>query len=217
MEESRAIKQKFVLLVQNTMKWLTKQIDPAFTPMQLKKLFLNDVSVEMKNSESYTYEDIFDAFKSNHCWSWFSFDTLKSIIELMSNFEMTVEFTNYEKAFNEYCSQRKLYECPTCFSPILHKLNRPVLIEFPEDIDDITLFDLKKKLERKLARIIGVKERDFVLLTYKDGSTVLVYSLPRSVADKVFPLSPEQKEMLAKIGVSKCYLYSEPTNQVRCM
>ena len=216
-EESRDIKLKFVLLVQKTMKWLTELSNPLFTPMQLKNQFLKDEKVYM--TQKYTYEDFFDALENNYVWSWFSFDVLESIIFLMTDGNLTVDFENYRKDFEKYCSQRRLYECPTYFTKALHKAHRPILVEFPTDIDDTTLLDLKKKLEVKLALILGVKERDLVLLTYKDGSTVLVYSLPRAVADKVFPLSPEQEELLAKIGVSKCYLYSspEPKSQVQCM
>ena len=135
----------------------------------------------------------------------------------MSVEEMTADFTNYQIDFNDYCSQKRLYECPTCSSKALRKLHRPVLVEFPEDIDCKNLLDLKKKFEIKLALIIGVRERDLVLLTYKEGSTVLYYSLPVAVADKAFPLSPEQLEMLAKIGVNNCYKYSEPIIKVRCL
>ena len=216
-EESRDIKLKFVLLVQKTMKWLTEQSNPLFTPMQLKNRFLKGAKVYMKNSKRYTYEDFFDALENNYVWSWFSFDVLKSIIVLMSDGNLTVDFENYRKEFEKYCSQRRLYECPTYFSKALGKRHSSILVEFPADIDDMTLLDLKKKLEVKLALIIDVKRRDLVLLTYKDGSTVLVYSLPRAVADKAFPLSPEEEEMLAMIGVSKCYLYNEPKSQVKCM
>ena len=213
-EDSKNIKIQFNVLVLKTRRWLEEA--SVFTPRELKNSqFLNELGVNLTKLQ--TFQDIFDALEGSHCWSWFSFDVLESIIALKSDMNMTADFKSYVKAFHEYCSQIRLYECPTCFSKALRELHRPLLVEFPDDIDHMTLQDLKNKFETKLALIIGVKERDLVLLTYKDGSTVLVYSLPRAVADKVFPLSPEQYKMLAKIGVSKCYLYSEPTNQVRCM
>ena len=209
-EDSNCIKLQFDALVIETQRWLTKYAE--YTPEELKtSSLLIDFHIDMK--ELRTFDEIFNVLKRSYCWSWFSFNLLESIIYLMSDSQMTEDFKKYEEDFIDYCSQRRLYECPTNFSKAHCKLHRPVFIEFPEDIDNKNLLDLKIKFEVKLALIIGVKERDLVLLTYKDGSTVLVYSLPVAVADKVFPLSIEQEERLKDLGVSKCYLYTEPTIQ----
>ena len=159
-------------------------------------------------AESKTFEDIFDVLQSSYCWSWFNFGILKSIISRMHDSNISEMLEEYEKRFEEYCSNRRIYECPTHFSNANRNLHRPLLVELPEDI---SLCDIKE-LEIKLARILAVKNRDLVLLTYKVGSTVLIYSLPRAVADEVFPLSPEQKKLLTIMGIRKCYLYHEKVN-----
>ena len=217
-KESNDIKFEFDKLVKNTKRWLKNFENPDFTVTELKDSELVKglgVNLEL----CHTYEDIIKTLGRSFCWSWFNFDVLGFIIERVSDGKMTKDFENYKKSFSKYCSKRKLYECPTYFAKRHPKLHRPVLVEFPDDIDHESLLDLKERLQGELASIICVQGRDLVLLTYTTGSTVLFYSLPIAVAEKAFPLSPEQEERLRELGVSKCYTYQDPesTDQVRCI
>ena len=182
-ELSMNIKIQFNVLVLKTRRWLEKA--SVFTPRELKNSpLLNELGVNLTNLQ--TFQDIFEALEGSHCWSWFSFDALESIITMASS-KNTADLNSYKKAFHEYCSQRRIYECPTYYSKTLHKLHRPLLVEVPEDIDYISMRDLKNRFEIKLALILDIRDRDLVLLTYNDVST---------------------------FGVSKC---TEPTKQVQCM
>ena len=202
-EESMNIKLKFDVLVKETQRWVAKLEKPVFTPKELKRTrLLMDLNIDKLN-DAQTFDDIFDALNHSYCWSWLHFDILESIISLLSDEKMTPEFQKYRNFLNDYC-KRSLYECPSYIARTHHKLRVPLLMKLPEDVVDKTLSDLKK-VEKKIALIIGVK--DLVLLTYSKGCTCLIYSLPKAVAKKRFPLSPGQVKMLAKLGVSQCYLY----------
>ena len=217
-EESKCIKLEFDVLVRNTKRWLTECQHLAFTVADLKDSDpVKGLGVNLENCQSY--EDIIKELGRCYCWSWFNFDVLESIIERVSDGKMTEDFEKYKKLFRKFCSERRVYECPTYFAKLNPKLQKPVLVEFPEDVDYTNLLVLKERFQGKLASIIGVRGRDLVLLTYTTGSIVLFYSLPIAVSEKAFPLSPEQWERLRELGVSKCYTYQDPesTDQVRCI
>ena len=202
-EESRYIKLRFDELVKDTQRWVTECEKPVFTPEELKDTqLLMDLHIDgLKDAK--TFNDIFIVLKRSYYWSWLHFDILESIISLLSDQKMTPQFEEYKKSLNDYC-KRRIYECPSYIARTHHKLRVPLLMKLPEDVVDKTLSDLKK-FENKIALIIGVK--DLVLLTYNKGCTCLIYSLPKSVAENSFPLSPGQVKTLAKLGVSQCYLY----------
>ena len=197
--------------------------EPKYSPAQLKGVgFLRRLQItNLKAAQSFA--GIFEVLQESNSWSWFQFDVLKKIIKFMSKSTDDLiqnDLQLYKESFNEYCSSRRLYECPKKFSEANRELHRLLIAEFPTNISTKTdLQHLKKDFEMELRGILGIRKEDLDLLTYKNSATILIYSLPRAVADKVFqiPLSPEQEEMLVKIGLSKCYLYPEPTNQVRCI
>ena len=203
-EDTRYIRLRFDELIKNTQRWITTKCEkPVFTPEELKgSQFLMDLDIKELN-DAETLNDIFNVLKRSYCWSWLHFDILESIISLLSDQKMTPEFEEYKTSLKDYC-KRRLYECPTYIARTHHKLRVPLLMKLPEDIVDQALSDLKK-FEKKFALIVGVK--DLVLLTYSKGCTCLIYSLPKAVAEKSFPLSPGQVKTLAKLGVSQCYLY----------
>ena len=207
-EESTYVKLKFDVLVKETQRWVAKLEKPVFTPKELKRTrLLMDLHIDELN-DAQTYDDIFDALNHSYCWSWLHFDILESIISLLSDEKMTPEFQRYRNLLSDYC-KRRLYECPAYIARTHHKLRVPLLMKLPEDAINIVLSDLKK-FERKIALIIGV--RDLVLLTYSKGCTCLIYSLPKAVAEKSFPLSPGQTSMLEKLGVSEFYLHQVKVN-----
>ena len=114
------------------------------------------------------------------------------------------EFIEYEKEFKAFC-RRSVFECPNLIADYEPLYQVPLFVKLAdEEFNNPSLSDLEKKFKTALATIIEVEPRHLVLLTYQDGCTQLIYSLPRAVAKKAFPLSQEQKEMLLKMGVLEC-------------
>ena len=209
--DSKDIKLEFDVLVKETQRWAsTKKENLHFTPKELKNThLLMDLHIDKLNN-AQTFDDIFDALNHSYSWSWLHFDILESIISLLSHKKMTPEFEEYKKCLNDYC-KRRIYECPSYISRTHHKLRVPLLMKLPEDFVEKSLSELEK-FEKEVFLITGVKH--FVLLNYTKGCACLIYSLPKAVAEKTFPLSVEQTTMLEKLGVIECYLYQVEVNSL---
>ena len=209
-DESRAIKISFKRLVKSTELWLSSK--SHFSPKQLKSA-LKHPSL----SDALDFETIMDNLDNSNVWSWFSFDCLETIIRLCSpeRNELITEFTEYTKEFEDFC-RRSVFECSNLIANYEPFYQVPLFVKLAdEEFKNPSLTDLRENFENILATIIEVEPRDLVLLTYQDGCTQLIYSLPRAVAKKAFPLSQEQKEMLLKMGVLECYLFpDDPIDRV---
>jgi hypothetical protein len=209
---------QFDELEAGTEKWLSDCKKPKFNPIQLKHAGflrrLENIASDLETAKSFA--DIFDVLQRNHCWSWFQFDVLKKIILFMSKPTDMIRknLESYKESFKKYCLSRRLYECPTHLSKASRKLHRLLIVEFPRNISThTTLQHLRKEFEMELKEILGIWDQDLILLNHQNSATVLIYSLPKDVANEVFPLSPEQEEMFTVLEVRKCYLYHEPTIQ----
>ena len=151
------------------------------------------------SNDASDFDSIFLILSNSNIWSWFSFRYLKIIIRLCSkdDSELFHEFTEYNKKFEDYC-RRSVFQCPNLIASYEPEYHNPLFVKVADEDGRFSLNDLRKKFETKLVTIIHVERRDMVLLTYQEGCTQLIYSLPKAVAEKTFPLSQMQKQMLLK-------------------
>ena len=200
-DKSNDIKIDFTRLLKSTELWLSN--NSRHTPKQLKKILKHP-----NLSNASDFESIIYILDNSNVWSWFSFDYLERIIRICSpeRNELLPEFNEYKREFNDYC-KRSLFECPSLMASYEPKYHYPLFVKLAdEEFKNPTLEDLRSDFEISLTTIIEVEPRDLVLLTYQEGCTQLIYSIPRDVANNTFPLSEAQKEMLLKMGVLECYL-----------
>ena len=213
-DESEEIKIKFAKLEISSKMWLKSKL--PYSPEQLKYV-LKPLNSILKDASDF--DSVFHILINSNVWSWYSFGYLNRIIRVCSkdNSELSREFNEYNKEFEEFCL-RSVFECPNLianYEPDYHNCLFVKLADEDDEFKNPSLKHLHDKFENKLATIINVEPRDLVLLTYQDGCTQLIYSLPRAVAKKAFPLSQEQKEMLLKMGVLECYLFpDDPVDEV---
>ena len=209
-DESEEIKIKFIRLVKSTELWLNAK--SRYSPQQLKNLLKRP-----DLSDALDFDAILTNLDNSNVWSWFNINYLKRIILMCSTerFELIPEFIEYEKEFKAFC-RRSVFECPNLIADYEPLYQVPLFVKLAdEEFNNPSLSNLKKKFKTALATIIEVEPRHLVLLTYQDGCTQLIYSLPRAVAKKAFPLSQVQKEMLLKMGVLECYLFpDDPIDEV---
>ena len=201
-DESDDLKLEFANLVLSTKRWLKSE--SSLSPEDLK-IALNNTILCSNNASNF--DSIFLILSKSNIWSWFSFRYLKIIIRLCSkdDSELFHEFTEYNQKFEDYC-RRSVFECPNLIASYEPEYHKPLFVKVADEDGGFSLNYLRKKFETKLATIIHVEQRDLVLLTYQKGCTQLIYSLPRAVVEKAFPLSQMQIEMLLKVGVLECYV-----------
>ena len=209
-DESEHILSQFLSLVMSTRTWLKNE--PRYSPEDVKDVLKCNI---LKDASDF--DSIFHILNDRDVWSWYSFHLLKRIMDSLSSTssELFNKFKKYEEDFNAFC-RRSLFECPNLianYDPVYHV---PLFVKVAdEEFKNPSLMHLREKFEDTLASIIEVEDRDLVLLTYQDGCTQLIYSLPRAVAKKAFPLSQEQNEKLLKMGVLECYLFpDDPLDKV---
>ena len=209
-DESEHILNQFTSLVMSTKMWLKNEspYSPQDVKDALKCTILKDAS---------DFDSIFHILNDRNVWSWYSFHLLKRIIDPLSptGSELFNKLKKYEENFKAFC-KRSLFECPNLIATYDPDYHIPFFMKVAdEEFKNPSLMHLRENFQDTLASIIELEDRDLVLLTYQDGCTQLIYSLPRAVAKKAFPLSQEQKELLSKVGVLECYLFpDDPVDEV---
>ena len=210
LDEYRVIRNKFDILVMSTQKELKSS--SFCTPKLLKESALfQDLPQELKNADDF--DSIFTVLKENYCWTWFHFHILKDIIALCLPDGFQV-FDDYNKDFETYC-RRSFYECPKEIGKYSNNYSKPLFFKVDDAVlKNSNIRQYKNDFETALGKILNIK-RDLMLLTYDKGCTQLVYSLQISEAKRAFPLSQQQKERLAEIGVKECYFITDQDAKVK--
>ena len=209
-EEFRMIRNKFDDLVMSTQDEL-KSNRCNRTPQLLKETALfQDLACDLGDSIEIAddFDSIFTVLKKRCCFTWFHFEVLTDIIALClpNGFQ---KYKEYVKYFNSYC-ERSLFHCPNLIGKYSKEYSNPLFVKVDDAVfKNSNINRYKKDFESLLVKIINIKQRDLVLLTYGEGCTQLVYGIRHSAAKRAFPLSQQQKELLSKIGVQKCYLCTD--------
>ena len=209
-EEFRMIRNKFDALVMSTQNELNSSKCNC-TPQLLKESCLfQELACDLGKpiEAADDFDSIFTVLKKECCFTWFHFNVLMDIISicLLNGFQ---EHEEYVKYFNSYC-ERSLFHCPNLIGKYSKEYSNPLFVKVDDAVfKNSTINRYRKEFESSLVTIIKIEHRDLVLLTYGEGCTRLVYSLRHSAANRAFPLSQQQNEMLSKIGVQNCYLCTD--------
>ena len=205
-KEWNEMNSKFINLVSETMKWLKNSTQ---TPCEVK-INLGNLNlireVEEKFNAAETFEDIFQLLWKSSSWSWFHFDVLEQLVNTCKI--PTGGLEGYQHDFKQYC-ERRVFECPL---PIEKGYSPPrdtaLIVKFQPDLRNAKLLQLNEVLYRIRAII---KAKKFLkVATVKGGCTEVFFTLPRALAQEVFPLTPKQEELLVACGVLQYYIYPDP-------
>ena len=209
-KEFRMIRNRFDALVMSTQNEL-KSSKCNFTPQLLKESCLfQELACDLGKpiEAADDFDSIFTVLKKECCFTWFHFEVLTVIISLClpNGFQKHEE---YVKCFNSFC-ERSLFHCPNLIGKYSKEYSNPLFVKVDDAVFKNSIINrYRKDFESSLVTIINIEHRDLVLLTYGEGCTWLVYSLRHSAANRAFPLSQQQNEMLSKIGVQNCYLCTD--------
>ena len=139
--------------------------------------------------------------------NFFNFDLLEYMIKGEQNEVLWSELQTYKKAFEQYC-KRKVTESSHWFSSTSSNNQVQITMEIEALMNETTLHKVHD-LQLQIGQIINAPS----LQLYKigAGSMILTFLIPSFMEDKIFPLSEEQLQNLAAIGVKKveCGDYSQ--------
>jgi hypothetical protein len=137
--------------------------------------------------------------------SFFNHKTLAEIINELGDPDDKDRLADYSKEFTEFC-KRKVFEVEpgrcTC-GQRLSKLKRRKLFAVVLPTGEATM--LQKlgdavSIKETLAEVLGVPPATLHLHRIDRGSVILVFSVPESIAEELFPLPKEKLALLKAKG-----------------
>ena len=141
--------------------------------------------------------------------SFFNFRLLKFLIEELGTATDKQKFEQYEKEFNEY-AKRRIFECSSELGePSNGTSQANIIIKLDHHYNQCALNQLKL-LEADFCKILNITNLKLCLIAA--GCLQLTFQVPWFVKREIFPVSEEQKEMLAALHVIRvtcgyyCYL-----------
>ena len=138
--------------------------------------------------------------------SFFNHKTLAEIINELGDPDDKDRLADYSKEFKEFC-KRKIFEIepgPCTCGKRLSKLKRRKLFAVVLPTGEETM--LRKlgdamNIKETLAEILGVPPATLHLHRIDKGSVILVFSVPDSIAQELFPLPKEKLALLKAKGM----------------
>ena len=210
LSETESILRNFATLVRNTCESLVKQcINPkslavcvlALRPFsqlhQDQSPLLRDEDKEIRNAD--TIHDIFLVLMSHI--SFYNYGLLEHIIEHNGTQQDQSNLEKYKGDFKGFC-QRRIFEVPPHVfgNESKEKDWAKVTLKLDERVQSLANM---QEMQRKVARILGLKPSTLYLCRVDEGCVQLLYLIPTFVAKKVFPLSCDQEAALHKACVLK--------------
>ena len=168
-DDYKAIKMKFAVLVSNTLQSL-KAHKVSLQDLKLViKTYLSENEVLRLFANAESLNNMFSEHLFNY-WSFFDYELLAVIIESCC-MELKSKLDAYIATFNEYC-KRRCSEVPTSFmSKAEGEQYFTLTVKLSKELDQVKMEDVKE-LERKLKLFT---KRDFSLSRFKDGCIELVF------------------------------------------
>ena len=206
--ESGKIMMQFQKLVSATIESLNRQnvsrdklLSYVMTLRTLKPVFEEPQlpALHYRFKELKAAKTIYEFFLVlNDYFSFFNYHMIEHIIEGLGTEEDKAGLQRYKKDFNQYV-KRRIFECLPEFGPISDADHADVVViidsQYDYTVAEIKLFCLK------LSEILDVPQGILRLCRIEKGCFQLMFQVPSSVQQQIFPLSREQEKALADMGV----------------
>ena len=222
--ESRKIMMEFQALVSATIKSLIRRkvpldelvshvmtlgaFDPVFKKPQVP--VFKDCHKKLKAAD--TIPKVFLVLYNY--FSFFNYDIIEHIIEVLGTREDKAELQNYKNKFDEY-ARRRIYECGPQFGPESETDHASIFVKLDSLYNYYTVAEIKGFC-RRLSEILHVSSQGVLrLCQIQRGCIQLTFQVPSFLLQKIFPLSSEQEKALNTEGIIKitCGEYQFPDDQ----
>jgi hypothetical protein len=134
--------------------------------------------------------------------SFFNHETLEDIINAFGDEMDKVHLANYSKEFKEFC-KRKVFEVEPGHYPCGQHLKqrKAFAIVLPTGEKMLRNLGDAVKIKETLSDVLDVPPASLHLHRIDRGSVILVFSIPDSIAEKLFPLPKEKLTLLREKGM----------------
>ena len=137
--------------------------------------------------------------------SFFNHESLAKIIYKLGDQNDKRRLTDYSAEFKKFC-KRKVFEVEpgncTCGQRLSQLKGRKLFaIVLPTGEEALQSLGDAMKIKKKLADVLGVSPAALHLHRIDQGCVILVFSVPDSIVEKLFPLSKEKLALLRVQGM----------------
>ena len=146
-------------------------------------------------------DTIYDIFLVlNDYFSFFNYQLIEHIITALGTRNDKAKLRKYKQDFNKY-AKRRIFECLPEFGAVSKADCADVFVKVDSQYDNCTIAQIER-FRLKLSEILHVSSQGILHLCRVDkGCLQLMFQVPIFVQQEIFPLSGEQEESLAAMGV----------------
>ena len=168
--------------------------DPVFKQPQ-SPVFCHYI-YELKTAD--TIPKVF--FVLNDYFSFFNYHILEHIIKALGTEEDKDGLRRYKEDFSQY-AKRRIFECPPEFGPVSDTDHADIFVKLDSQYDKYTVEQIEG-FRQKLSKTLHLSSQGILRLCRIDkGCFQLMFQVPSFVQQEIFPLSREQENGLAALGV----------------
>ena len=141
-----------------------------------------------------TIDDVFDI--TTDYVSFFNFQITEHIVDSLGTDQDKALLCDYRKKRDEYC-KRNIFECPS-YSSL--SIEEPVLVMKLEGIEKYSMKHLSGLISH-MSRALSVANQSLKLCTVEEGCIKLIFQVPHSIKDNIFPLSYEALLAIMEVDI----------------
>ena len=150
---------------------------------------------ELKKSESV---DNAMSVVNKYC-SFFNYQMLEHIIEKLGTEQDKLKLAKYKEDFTKY-GERHMFECPLEVSEMSEEGQLNMFVTLDDSFDNCNVNHLLA-FTSNLQKVLNISNIMLRLCRIEPRSLTLIFQLPLSVQQALFPLSSEQGAELSSLGV----------------
>ena len=200
-KDTKKIMESFDDLSDGTCDSLIRQEVAVERLVRVAVKFDHSLRDELKKSKSI--DEVFTDLAPE--MSFFNHEILTRIIKVLGGEDDKERLARYSKEFQEFC-KRKVFEIEpgpcTCGEHISKlKQRKPFAIVLPAGEKRLQNLGDAIGIKETLVEILGVPPATLHLHRIDKGSVILVFSVPDSIAQQLFPLPKEKLALLRAKGM----------------
>ena len=160
-----------------------------------------------------TISDIFPVL--NDYFSFFNYQIIEHIINKLGTEDDKANLQKYKKDFNQY-AKRRIFECLPEFGHVIDADHADIFVKVDSQYKYWTVEQIQR-FRHKLREMLCVSSQGILhLCRIDEGCWQLMFQVPTFVQQEIFPLSREQEESLAAMGIIK-FTCGEYQFKVKCL
>ena len=212
--ETKQIMGTFASLVDETCKSIKNKVTIEVFTLWLKQLQALKVNLCSESTPGLLAQQIHEISQAGSMeqvflilsdyWSWYNYYLLEEIINKYGDKDDQKRLDDFKENFSVFAQNRivEFSQHPMTFGAAVggDKTRIPLLFKVDRKWDSVHINQLPE-IHQNLASILRVNPHTLYLASIQQGCILMIFLIPSSVAQVVFPLSASQQEALAASNI----------------